>query len=253
MVARRHRFARVNSALPVILLVGGLGTRLRSLFPNQPKALAPIRGRPFLAWLLDWLRAQGLHRIHLATGYRAEQIAEWAAHYGHDGLSLSREVSPLGTGGGLRSALEHIAGYELLAMNGDSFLPSLDLAAWLAQPMPEAIDIEIAVTHLDAPGRYGTVEYDVDSKRIHAFLEKTERPAGWVNGGVYRFRRAALDNRPAHASFSLELDLFPMLAARGRLHARPVAPPLLDIGTPEGVRAMEAWLDANPSSFTHAT
>lgn len=203
--------------------------------------------------MLDWLRAQGLHRIHLATGYRAEQIAEWAAQHVHDGLTLSREASPLGTGGGLRTALEHVAGNELLALNGDSFLPALDLAAWLTQPMPEATDIELAVTHLDAPGRYGTVEYDPETRLIHAFLEKTERPAGWVNGGVYRFLRAALETRPAHAPFSLELDLFPALAAGGRLRARPVAPPLLDIGTPEGVRAMEVWLDANPGWFTHVS
>lgn len=229
---------------PAILLVGGLGTRLRALYPDRPKALVPIRGRPFVAWMLDWLREQGIQRIHLAAGYRADQIAEWAAPYLHDGLTLSREESPLGTGGGLRFALEHVAGNEFLALNGDSFLPALDLASWIQEPL--ASDAEIAVTHLEAPGRYGIVEYERDTRQIRAFLEKAERPSGWVNGGVYRMRRCALDEAPDRPVVSLETDVFPVLAKAGRLLARPTPPPLLDMGTPEGIRALEEWIDAHP-------
>lgn len=239
----------MTAPLPAILLVGGLGTRLRDMFPDRPKALVPVRGRPFLAWMLDWLRAQGVTRIHLATGYRAEQIIEWSAPLLNEGLTLSREQAPLGTGGGLRFALEHIAGDELLALNGDSFLPGLDLASWLNEPMPGDVDVEIAVTRIESPGRYGTVEFDHDTGKIRAFLEKADRPAGWVNGGVYRFRRAALESRTLYVPFSLETDFFPALAAAGRLRARPADPPLLDMGTPDGLRSLESWLSAHPHVF----
>jgi D-glycero-alpha-D-manno-heptose 1-phosphate guanylyltransferase len=231
--------------IPAIVLVGGLGTRLRALYPDKPKALVPIRGRPFLAWLLDWLRAHGVSRIHLAAGYRGEQIAEWAAAHVTDALTISREPEPLGTGGGLRYALEHVAGPDFFALNGDSFVPALDLAAWLASPPAREADAEIAVTRIDAPGRYGVVEFDT-GRRIRAFFEKADRPAGWVNAGIYRFQRSALEAHAPGSSFSLETDYFPARAAAGRLIARPVEPPLLDMGTPDGIRALESWLASHP-------
>lgn len=232
--------------LPAIILVGGFGTRLRDLYPDRPKALVPILGRPFAAWLVDWLRSQGITRLHFAAGYRADQIADWAAPFLSEHLTLSREEKPLGTGGGLRTALERVAGAELLALNGDSFLPSLKLTEWIAEPMPPEIDGEIAVTRVEERGRYGTVEFDPSSGRITAFLEKAERNAGWVNGGVYRLRRRALESRPTHTPFSLEQDFFPALAREGKLRAVPVDPPLLDMGTPEGLHAMEEWMHAHP-------
>lgn len=235
--------------LPAILLVGGLGTRLRALYPDRPKALVPVRGRPFLEWMIGWLRAQGVTRIHLAAGYRAQQILDWAASRLGDGLSVSCEETPLGTGGGLRFALDHVPGDEILALNGDSFLPALELAAWLREPLSPDLDGEIAITRIDAPGRYGTVEFDPATRRILAFLEKADRPAGWVNGGVYRLRRAALEARPAGVPFSMETDFFPTLSAAGRLRARPVDPPLLDMGTPDGLQTLERWMAAHPERF----
>ncbi len=233
---------------PAIILAGGLGTRLRALYPDRPKALVPIRGRPFIAWMRDWLRAQGVERIHLAAGHLAGQLVEWAARQGDSHLTVSHEPEPLGTGGGLRYALERVPGAELLVLNGDSFVPELALRGWLAEPMATAAACAIAVAPIGTPGRYGSVQFD-ERNRIEAFLEKAERPAGWVNAGVYRMRRAALEAAPGAANFSLEHDLFPALARAGRLLAHPVPPPLLDMGTPEGIRALEEGLDAHPGFF----
>ncbi|HMP75538.1 MAG TPA: sugar phosphate nucleotidyltransferase [Kiritimatiellia bacterium] len=234
---------------PAIVLVGGLGTRLRDLYPDRPKALVPVRGRPFIAWMLDWLRAQGVERIHLAAGHLAHKLVEWrAAEPPDDRLTVSQELMPLGTGGGLRFALDFIAGAELLVLNGDSFLPSLDLRAWLAAPLADGLDGALAATRIETPGRYGTVEFGPDH-RVSAFLEKADRPAGWVNGGVYRLRRAVLERIPADRAVSLETEVFPAAARTGALAAHPTPPPLLDMGTPDGLRAMEDWLDANPQFF----
>lgn len=229
-----------------IILVGGLGTRLRSLYPDRPKALVPIKGRPFIAWMLDWLCAHGVTRAHLAAGHLAGMLVDWANEQHNPNLAVSREPKALGTGGGLLYAMRHVADTELLVLNGDSFLPSLDLRAWLAQPL-SAIG-ELAVSSIESPGRYGTVEFS-DNGIIHAFLEKAERPSGWVNGGVYRLQRNALDGRAADTNFSLETDVFPALAEAGSLRARQTPPPLLDMGTPEGIQAMEGWLGAHPEFF----
>ncbi|MBN8799731.1 MAG: NTP transferase domain-containing protein, partial [Stenotrophomonas nitritireducens] len=57
-----------------VVLAGGLGTRLRSVVSDVPKPLAPVAGRPFLAWLLDRLAGQGVRRVVLATGYLANKV-----------------------------------------------------------------------------------------------------------------------------------------------------------------------------------
>ena len=229
-----------------IVLVGGLGTRLRALYPDRPKALVPLNGRPFIAWMVDWLRHHGLRRIPLAAGHRAGQLEEWRRAQPADAdLTLAQETAPLGTGGGLRFAATSVADETFLVVNGDSFLPGLDLRAWLAATQHRQAMAEIAVTRMEQPGRYGTVEFDKDG-RVRAFLEKVERPSGWVNGGLYWMHRDVLHRIPAQGANSLEQDVFPSLAAEGVLTAHATPPPLLDMGTPEGLAAMEDFLRKHP-------
>lgn len=225
-----------------IILVGGLGTRLRALYPDRPKALVPVAGRPFIAWMLDDLRKNGIERIHLAAGYRADQLVTWRNEQpANELLTVSIEPEPLGTAGGLRFAADKVAGDELLVINGDSFLPSLNIAHWLREGVaPDAL-ATLAITHIEKAGRYGTVEFQPDGT-VTAFLEKADREAGWVNGGVYWMKRALIHRIPATGSSSLETDIFPRLAAAGALRVRKVNPPLLDMGTPEGLAAMESHL-----------
>lgn len=231
-----------RSSIPALLLVGGLGTRLRELFPDRPKALVPVAGRPFIAWQLDGLRRQGITRIHLAAGYRGESIAEWVRSEGDAQLSVSVEPAPLGTAGGLRFAAGHVAGDRLIVLNGDSLAPGCDFQrleeghgrssnAWTT----------LAVAPIEDAGRYGSVEFD-DDGRVTAFREKAERARGWINAGVYRMDRRVLDLIPAGRACSLETELFPALAAAGRLRAVTIPPPLLDMGTADGLSAMQAWL-----------
>ena len=86
------------TAPAAIILVGGLGTRLRTLYPDRPKALVPVAGRPFIAWLIDWLHRHGITRIHLAAGYRADQLVTWRNEQpAHQDLTVSIEPEPLGT------------------------------------------------------------------------------------------------------------------------------------------------------------
>lgn len=232
-----------------LILCGGLGTRLRSLHPELPKALVPVRSRPFMAWMLAWLRGQGVTRAHLAAGYRAEQIAAWARSTSLPGLDLSVSVepAPLGTGGGLRFGAEQVPGDVLLVLNGDSFLPSLHLEALVAQQRATPSSTVLAATRIEASGRYGTVEFD-DTCRITAFREKAERSEGWVNGGVYVMPRSVMERIPGDRPSSLEQDLFPQLAAIGLLAAHPTPPPLLDMGTPEGLATLETYLADHPNA-----
>ena len=230
------------NAPAAIILVGGLGTRLRALYPDRPKALVPVAGRPFIAWMIDDLRRNGVHRIHLAAGYRADQLVTWRNEQpANEHLTVSIESAPLGTAGGLRFAAQHTPGDELLVINGDSFLPGLHLSDWLREGPTPGVLATLAITHIGKSGRYGTVEFDPEN-RVTAFLEKADREAGWVNGGVYWMQRALIECIPPSGASSLETDIFPRLADARALAVRKVPPPLLDMGTPEGLAAMEAHL-----------
>jgi NDP-sugar pyrophosphorylase family protein len=270
-----------------IILLGGKGTRLSRLFPDRPKALAPVAGKPFLQWQLAWLARRGVRAIHLAAGHLADRISAWLDEQataaseggrweveGADGkvggggdrgkggwwrvegggatldvgrsgsplmVTLSVEPAPLGTGGGLKYVESHVCSDPFLVLNGDTLLPNLDLAA-LEQAHRQARPVAtLAAARLRQTGRYGTIEVDKQN-RIRAFLEKAERSEGLVNGGVYLAERSLLAAIEPGKTLSLETDIFPALAAQGRLQAFPVPPPLLDMGTPEGLAAMEQYL-----------
>ena len=226
-----------------IILVGGLGTRLKSLYPDRPKALVPIHGRPFIERQIEWLAGQGIDRVHLAAGHKAAMLADWAAGWTSSPIpvTVSVEPRPLGTAGGLKFVEAHIVGPVFLALNGDSLLPRLDIRGLLDAHRTRQAQATFAVTRIEESGRYGTVEFDAD-RRLTAFREKADRDGGWVNGGVYAMNRSVLAAIAPDRNLSLETDIFPALTAAGTLRVHRTEPPLLDMGTPEGIAAMERFL-----------
>ncbi len=245
-----------------IILCGGKGTRLSTLYSDRPKILVPIAGRPFIEWQLEWLGHQGVTDIHLAAGYKANVLQEWLVTRSQEAgdkrqeedsrfvirqsafscaITLSAEPSPLGTGGGLRHVLPWLRSNPFLVLNGDSLVPHLRVAELLETHRRDHAAATIAVTRIEKTGRYGTVEFD-SSGHITAFQEKTDRENGWVNGGVYALSQDILQEIPAGQPVSMETELFPALATRGIIKAVPCQPPLLDMGTPEGIAAMESYL-----------
>ncbi len=239
--------------MQAIILLGGKGTRLSALYPDRPKALAPVAGRPFLVWQLEWLARGGVTDVHLAAGHLASvlqsqlstlqsQVSGPTPHV--SSLTLSVEPEPLGTGGGLKFVEPFIRSDPFLVLNGDSLLPRLDF-----QSLEKAHAgfsnhwTTIAVTRMESAGRYGTVEFDA-AQRVTAFREKAERQGGWVNGGVYLMDRCALALMEPGKNLSIETDVFPEMARQGRLRVCSCPGPLLDMGTPDGLAALEAFLSA---------
>lgn len=233
--------------MQAIILVGGLGTRLKSLFPDRPKALVPIHGRPFIERQIEWLCAQGITTVHLAAGHKAAMLTDWARDWktAPVPVTVSIEPHPLGTAGGLKFVEPHTRGATFLVLNGDSLLPNLDIRALLTTHTRTAATVTFAVTRIEQTGRYGTVEFDTQN-RLTAFLEKADRTGGWVNGGIYAMNTTVLASIAPGKNLSLETDIFPALITAGTLRVVPCAPPLLDMGTPDGIRAMEDFLRASP-------
>ena len=229
-----------------IILAGGFGTRLQSLLPDVPKPLAPVRGLPFIHYILRWLEESGIERVIACTGYLAEKMeAGFRSYAGRLELTFQRENSPLGTGGAIYRALREAGAGGAFALNGDTYFPA-DLRRFQQEAERLGGSLAIALRRLPDVSRYGAV--DLDGGRILAINEKGQRGPGLVNAGLYLLPGDLWQQFPMPEVFSWEMDLLqpkaPLLCAAGvALDA-----PFLDIGTPESYGEAETILPTLPWS-----
>ena len=224
----------------VVILVGGLGTRLRSEVPDLPKPLAPVAGRPFLAHLLDRFAAAGLRRAILATGYRGGMIQDAIGTRWQDmDIVYSLETERLGTGGALKQALQFLQGDAAHVVNGDTWL-DYDPRALERATRERGAAIGMALAHVDDLSRFGSV--DVEDGIVKRFVEKGAQGAGWINAGAYCFLADGLAALPQPAAFSLEEDVLVPMATAGRVAAFRDTGAFVDIGVPEDYRRAQALL-----------
>ncbi len=214
-----------------IVLAGGFGTRLRGIVDDVPKPLAPVAGRPFLAWLLDRLAMSGMHRCILATGYMADTIerAIGTRWQGMD-IAYSVEPEPLGTGGAIRLAAQRLHGDGVHVLNGDTWLQYAPVALEAAA-RAASTPMAIALARVDDVARYGAV--DVRDGLARDFREKGEAGAGWINAGCYFLGAEALSALPARTMFSFERDVLQPRALAGDVAAFTDTNSFIDIGVPE--------------------
>ena len=224
------------------ILAGGLGTRLRPVVADRPKALARVAERPFVAFLLDQLEAAGVRDVVLLTGHRAEQVRdELGDRHGSMRLRYSPEREPLGTAGAVRLALPMIDSESLLLLNGDSFCEA-DLDAIGRFHAPETCSLVLA--QVEDSERYGQVEADEEGT-IHGFREKgTSLGPAWINAGVYLLSRSIVKMIPPNRAVSLEREVFPRLVREGLLRGFRQEGPFIDIGTPDSYARAEAFVGA---------
>lgn len=215
-----------------VLLVGGLGTRLRTVMPSTPKPLATVGNRPFLELLVRQLSSQGIRNLIMCTGYLADQIEREFGDGTNLGLQIqySREPHPLGTGGAVKLAGKFLRNArDFLVMNGDSFV-EIDFGRLVKFHRARGALASIAVVSVKNAGRYGTINTDSDNKVLQ-FYEKTGADSpGLINAGVYVFSRAILEYIPAGMT-SLEKDIFPSILDQG-VYAVKQTGLFIDIGTP---------------------
>jgi len=226
--------------IKAVLLVGGLGTRLRSVVPRTPKPLASVGNRSFLELLVRQLRYQGIGSLVMCTGHLGDQIEnEFGSGKSWDvAIEYSRELHPLGTGGAVKLAESYLRETpDFLVMNGDSFL-EIDFRQLVSFHRRHAGMVSMAVLQVENAARYGIVRMDAEN-RVTGFSEKTGNEAcGLVNAGVYVFDRTVLDYIPEGPT-SLERDIFPRLLDLG-VYALEQRGMFIDIGTPEDyARAQE--------------
>jgi len=230
-----------------IILAGGFGTRLRSIVSDVPKPLAPVGGRPFLAWMLDVLAAQGIRRAILATGFMGDRIAD-ACGESWQGmeLSYSQENTPLGTGGAIALAFSLVQGDACLVLNGDTWL-AFDHAEFDQQWRTGNSRLAIALAHVDDVSRYGAVQ--VGQHRVTGLAEKGHAGPGYINAGVYGVRRSLLDDFPAQESFSFENAVLVPMVKREPVFGYTKTRDFIDIGVPLDYRRAQQLV---PATAGHA-
>lgn len=219
------------SAGEAIVLAGGFGTRLRSVVSAVPKPLAPVRGRPFLAWLLDRLARDGISRVVLATGYMASTVENAIGRDWHGmRVDYSVEREPLGTGGAIAQALSMIDGRRAHVLNGDTYL-DYAMPDFAKVVDDSGCSIGIALALVTDAHRYGAVS--VQHGRVVGFQEKGHHGPGMINAGSYFLTERAIENFPKEASFSFEKHVLTKSADRRDICAFIETSSFIDIGIPE--------------------
>jgi mannose-1-phosphate guanylyltransferase len=225
-----------------LILAGGEGTRLRPLTSTVPKPVVPLVDRPFIVFMLDWLRGHGVDDVVMSCGHMASGVRNVLGDGESVGVRLRymEEPRPLGTGGALKFA-EDLLDERFLMLNGDT-LTDIDLGAQIAQHERMGARATLALYPVDDPTAYGLVRLDAEG----AVTEFVEKPApdqidtNNISAGAYVLERSVLDLLEPGVAASIERDVFPRLVGEG-LYGHLAQGYWKDIGTPE--RYLEATFD----------
>lgn len=217
-----------------IILAGGFGTRLQSVVSDVPKPMAPINDIPFLNYIFDYLKFYKIEHVVLSTGYLSEKISQYYKNeFNGVKISYTKEETPLGTGGGIRLAMEKCNTNNVLVLNGDSFF-DVDLNSYFSLHQKFNSDCTLALRKVANASRYGTIQLGNDCA-IAKFKEKDSiEKEGLINGGVYILDRALfLSKTVPNMAFSIEKDFYEKKINEVTLLGFEYNGYFIDIGIPE--------------------
>jgi mannose-1-phosphate guanylyltransferase len=228
--------------MQALILVGGEGTRLRPLTSTVPKPVVPLVDRPFIAYMLEWLRGHGVDDVVMSCGFLASGVRNVLGDGSGLGIKLRyvEEPRPLGTGGAVKFA-ESLLDERFFMLNGD-VLSDLDLSAQLAQHEETDARATLALIGVEDPSAYGLVRLNED-RSVQEFLEKPspdQIDTNLISAGAYVLERDVLELIPPDTNASIERDVFPELVGDG-LCGFAGDGYWLDIGTPD--RYLQATFD----------
>lgn len=237
--------------MKVLILAGGLGTRLRPLIRNRPKPMAEVAGKPFLEYQIEQLAAHGLKDLVLCVGHLSSHIRDYFGDGRDRGVHIEYAVEAelLGTAGAIKNARDFIED-TFLVLNGDSYLEA-DLGKLVEFHRHRRTGDSrtvgtVAMVGVEDTAAYGRLELNGDY-RLTGFAEKVESRAGWINGGIYCLEPAVLDLIPAGQVVSAEKETFPLILKKNlHLFGYPTQGFFVDIGTPEGYHRFCRYVEEKP-------
>jgi D-glycero-alpha-D-manno-heptose 1-phosphate guanylyltransferase len=215
-----------------IILAGGLGTRLKSVLPDLPKCMAPVNGKPFLSYIIDYYLQQGTERFIFSLGYKHAVISEWVKkQYPSLKVEFVIENEPLGTGGAIQYAVEKAKGKDILILNGDTFF-EVTLQALSDYHKRSGSACTLSLKPMKNFERYGVIEMEEDG-RIKSFKEKKYYTEGLINAGVYVLNTGRFRQQRRPAKFSFEKDYLELSFSSMPMYGFVQDGYFIDIGIPE--------------------
>lgn len=215
-----------------IILAGGLGTRLRSAVPDLPKCMAPVAGRPFLFYVVNYLRMQGIEKIIFSLGYMHEVILDWMQQeFPTLNYDYVIEDEPLGTGGAIQLALQKAQTSHVFVANGDTLF-KFDAWSMLDQHIDKKAECTLALKPMQHFERYGVVELN-EQNAIISFKEKQYYESGLINAGLYLIDKQSFLSRSFPVKFSFEKDYLEKFVEEAIFSGLSRDAYFIDIGIPE--------------------
>ena len=214
-----------------IILAGGFGTRLQAVVADVPKPMAPVNGKPFLYYILEYCIQQQIESVIISTGYKHEVIFEYFGYkYKNISIQYAQELEPLGTGGGIQFAMQKCTQENIVVLNGDTFF-DVDLQKLEKQHLEHKSEFSIAAKKMYNFNRYGIIQ--TSNNRIQAFEEKRAVEQGIINAGVYIIHRQTFLSLKLPQKFSMEKDYMEKLFPTHPFFAFEFEGYFIDIGIPE--------------------
>ena len=218
--------------MEAIILAGGFGTRLKDVIGAQPKCMAPVNGKPFLAYLFDYLDRQHCTRVIMSLGYKKNIIIDWMEEQDvMFELDYIIESEPLGTGGGIFAAIEDAETDDVIVVNGDTLF-NVNLRDMMKFHTAKKAATTIALKEMHNFDRYGIVQTDNNSI-ITAFEEKKQMEQGLINGGTYIINKETFLKKNLPEKFSFEKEYLEKYAAEKKFYGFNSDSYFIDIGIPE--------------------
>ncbi|HEY6503742.1 MAG TPA: HAD-IIIA family hydrolase [Chitinophagaceae bacterium] len=228
-----------------IILAGGLGTRLRDAVPDLPKCMAPVAGRPFLFYVINYLRSQGIEKFIFALGYKHEVIEEYlAGQFATLNYQCVIEDEPLGTGGAIRLACKKAAEQNVLIANGDTLF-KIKGGKLFSLHLERGAHCTLALKPMNDFDRYGVVETG-ESNIIRNFKEKQFYSSGLINGGIYVLNTKSFLAEDFPEKFSFEKDYLEKLFNQRKFYGLADDGYFIDIGIPEDYNRAQKELQLPP-------
>jgi len=220
-----------------IILAGGLGTRLRSVICDKPKCMAPVAGKPFLYYLVNFLQKSGIENFIFSVGYKYEIIEEYLEeNYSQLNYKIALENEPLGTGGAIKLACTKASQKNVFICNGDT-LYKIDCSSLSKFHEATKSACTLSLKPMVNFDRYGIAEMNKDQS-IKTFKEKQFYKSGLINGGMYALdvEKFLTENLPEKFSFEkdyLEKNVLQQTNKKHRFFGLIQDKYFIDIGIPE--------------------
>ncbi|MFN6375136.1 MAG: HAD-IIIA family hydrolase [Chitinophagia bacterium] len=215
-----------------IILAGGLGTRLRDTVPDLPKCMAPVAGKPFLFYVINHLRSQGIEKFIFSLGYKHEFVEEYLlTEFSTLSYTCVIEQEPLGTGGAILLASESASEEHVIVTNGDTLF-AVELTTASDFHFKANAVCTLMLKPMQEIDRYGIVDTD-ENNCIVGFQEKKYYPSATINGGVYILDINKFKNASGDLKFSFEKDYLEKNFGQGSFYGLEQNTYFIDIGIPE--------------------